>query len=125
MGLHRGSWGTGGSGSSDRFESASAASLTLVSDDADAGYPTMEYTDGRIHLFDRHQNALIVEYIPNGTADAPPLDVRDWALILADDAGSVLVSGVITHARTAVDNIRRYQITPNQEGPAPPGHPWS
>jgi hypothetical protein len=125
MGFHRGSPGILGSASSDQVESAIATSLTLVSADADAGYPTMEYTNGRITLFSGRQNVLIVEYVPDRTADVPPLDVCDWALILADDAGTVLASGIITHTKMDFGDIRRYHLTLDQEGPAPPGHPWS
>lgn len=70
--------------------------LVFVFVDADTGYPTRAYTDGRINLFSGCQTTLVVEYIPHRTADMPPLDVCDWALIRADDAGTVLASGVIT-----------------------------
>jgi hypothetical protein len=99
--------------------------MTLVSDDAASGYPTREYTDGRINFFSNRQNTLIVEYLPKKMTNAPPLDVCNWALILADDAGAVLASGVITHARREFRDIRRYHLALDQEGPASPGRPWA
>lgn len=130
MGLNWANWGPGGttgsSESTNRTETTTAASLTLVSNDADAGYPATEYTDGQIvFLYSERQDALLVEYRPATTTDSPPVSVANWALILADAEGAVLASGVITQAGTGLNGIRRYHVNPDQEGPAPPGQPWA
>lgn len=130
MGINWANWGpgdtSGSSESTDRTGSKIAASMTLVSYDADAGYPATEYTDGRIvFVYSERQDALLVEYRPASTTDSPVVNVANWALILADAEGAVLASGVITQAGTGLNGIRRYHVTPDQEGPAPPdAQPW-
>lgn len=119
-------WGLGRTTSvrnSDRIESDTAASMTLIADNADTGYPALEYTEGQI-IYISTEDVHIVEYAPDTTGDPLPVDVRNWALILADDAGTVLVSGVIRHAETSINDIRRYHFTPGEDGPAPPTHSW-
>lgn len=130
MGLNWANWGPGrapSSESTDQSESKTAASMTLISDDADADYPATEYTDGRIvYIFSERQDALLIEYRPASTADSLPVNVANWALILADAAGGVLANGVITQAATGVNGIRRYHVDPDREGPAPPNaQPWA
>lgn len=126
MGANRGG-GAGRPGSDARIDVETAASMTLISRDADAGYPAEEFADGRIvFLFPPSRNALIVEYSPDGASDAPPLDVREWALVLADEDGDVLASGVVTRAKAGAGEIRRYRIDPDRDGPAPrDGRPWA
>ena len=133
MGQNWANWGPGGtagagSGRNDRTDSTTAASLTLIADDADAGYPATEYTDGRIIFsVSEHQGTIFIEYRPgrDSTTDPPPVTIANWALILADEEGTVLASGVITHAKRGLNGIRRYHVNPDQAGPAPPGQPWA
>ena len=126
MGTNRGG-GAAGPGSGARIDVETAASMTLVSCDADAGYPAEEFAAGRIvYMHPPSRNTLIVEYSPDGSPDAPPLDVREWALVLADDDGAVLASGVVTQSKAGAGEIRRYRLDPDRDGPAPrSGRPWA
>lgn len=90
------------------------ASMMLVADDADRDHPTMEYTDGQITVFPPRprQNTRLVVYTPESMTPLPPVTVQQWTLILTDNAGDVLARGVVSHAESGQNNIRRYTVTP-------------